>query len=154
MSINNNQTSPGRPKPASLIRQAFPYNDCEWVSKDQYPLPYGWEEVCLLGSAQEDGRRMPLGEILEVLLSPDTVYMADKGRWDKDYVATHHAYGPAQEDQRHVIFGDHLTLPTGKIFHACHKLCKESTAPKQARTATWYTRQIPRKGGAQDGTGR
>ena len=154
MSITNNQNEPGTTEPAPPIRQAFPFNNCEWVSRDRYSLPFGWEEACLLGSAQETGRRMPLGEILEVLLSPDTVYISDDGRWDKDYVVTYHAYGPTKEDQHHVIFGDHLTLPTGKIFHACHKLCKESLPPELARAATGYTGRLSAKGCNKDGTER
>ncbi len=31
----------------------FARHDCEWVTRDEQELPFGWEAVCLLGSVQE-----------------------------------------------------------------------------------------------------
>lgn len=104
----------------------FAHHDCEWVTRENLELPFGWEAACLLGSVQTGKRRLPLPEILGVLLSPDTTFTMTEGRGDWPIVLTYHAFGPTQDNPIHVKFGFHLLFPVGKIMHACRDLCDAS----------------------------
>lgn len=107
----------------------FAHHDCEWVTRDEQVLPFGWEAVCLLGSVQKGKRRFELELIIDVLLSPETDLFKAEGRGDWPTVLTYHAYGPTSEDIIHVKFGDHQLFPVGKIMHACRDLCSNARPP-------------------------
>ena len=104
----------------------FAHHDCEWVSRDKMELPFEWDSVCLLGTAQTGKRRFSLPQIMEVLMSADTTFIVAEGRGDRPSVLTYHAYGPKRDNPIHVLFGFHRRFPVGKIMHACRDLCDNS----------------------------
>ncbi len=104
----------------------FAHHDCEWVTRENMELPFGWESVCLLGSAQTGKRRLPLPQIIDALMSAGTIFIDAEGRGDWPIVLTYHAFGPTQDSPIHVLFGFHQFFPVGKIMHACRYLCDAS----------------------------